>query len=127
MLKKGNVFYLSLVVLVAVVALVVLFSGMGSHTSGVTGNVVKSDMVGTTANVVVEAGPLTPACTDSDNGINTATRGKVTYTDKDYATSFIDFCRSYDSSMLKEYYCKDGHADYQEIRCDNGCKDGACQ
>jgi hypothetical protein len=88
-------------------------------------------------------------CTDSDGGINQYVKGTTcqpSITDVTRLFCKTDVCditsqslklegydptRSYpidvDTSLLLEYYCKDGKMMSKHIECENGCKDGACK
>ncbi len=63
-------------------------------------------------------------CSDSDGGLNYNIRGEV-YLDK----KKVDSCLS--TTMLKEYYCKDGKSSTVissvDYKCPNGCVNGACK
>jgi|GEM_PF-5517183 len=58
-------------------------------------------------------------CSDSDNGLDTNTRGTVT----DGASSFEDSCAG---QKIREQYCSDGYRKELEIICAHGCRDGRC-
>ncbi|MEM0438198.1 MAG: Kazal-type serine protease inhibitor [Candidatus Micrarchaeia archaeon] len=60
-------------------------------------------------------------CTDSDGGKEAGKYGEVTVLDKIYK----DSCSG---NSVKEYYCMNGEAKYEEIACASGysCKSGEC-
>ena len=72
------------------------------------------------------------ACNDSDGGMNIYIKGAVTIpkgTSEDACQiygqgAFVDVCG--ENCAIHEEYCKDGVRNATQIRCPNGCKDGAC-
>ena len=109
--KKGSIalVILGIVALIAVVGLILLFSGKGST----TGNYMSSW-----------------ACTDTERGdIDVYHTGKVTYA----GGEFTDTCADNRNNAIQgagpkliEHYCRGGAVFTQTMRCPNGCVNGAC-
>lgn len=59
-------------------------------------------------------------CTDSDGGLKYFQKGKLITADNTYE----DVCT--DSNFVKEYFCDSLPSYYENYKCTNGCKDGAC-
>lgn len=58
-------------------------------------------------------------CADSDNGLNTDTKGLVSYK----GVVHVDYC---EGEKIMENYCDDGKKGTLEITCINGCDNGRC-
>jgi len=67
--------------------------------------------------------PAENICADSDGGWNYYVKGEV----KNNENSVTDLCNKY-SGILEEYACDDANGNIlmRDIKCDNGCVDGAC-
>ncbi|MFH1564707.1 MAG: fibronectin type III domain-containing protein [bacterium] len=55
-------------------------------------------------------------CADTDGGRDYYTRGT--------SNTFTDYC--IDNTNLREFYCENGEHKTESVRCESGCKDGAC-
>jgi len=66
----------------------------------------------------------TPACTDSDGGINYYVKGTVRYFDGRTYYNYSDYCFS--STGLYERYCSGNYVYGTTYTCPYGCSDGAC-
>ncbi len=75
----------------------------------------KEDVVTGKAVVDFEIG----TCEDSDGGIDKSNKGTVSVEGE----SFTDQCIA---GLIIEYYCDNGKALNQNMRCSNGCRDGRC-
>jgi hypothetical protein len=110
--KKGSIalVILGLVAVIALVGLILLFTGKGE----VTGNYMGSW-----------------ACTDTErDDISVYRTGIVTYA----GGEFTDTCADNNNNAvagagpkLIEYYCKGGAMFTKTMRCTNGCVNGACR
>lgn len=67
----------------------------------------------------------TMTCTDTDSGIDSASRGTITGTNTD-GTTFELTDKCYGSVFLVEYYCDNNQQKNQNFKCENGCKSGVC-
>ena len=76
-----------------------------------------------TGNVVLEGATQANSCEDTDNGVDTATKGAVSGIDNGAEYEKEDICLA---GLLVEYYCEDNKPVNQNIRCDNECSKGAC-
>lgn len=69
------------------------------------------------------------SCTDSDGGVTPELKGllKALYDDngKTGSITYEDVCLS--EKSLKEYYCNENKFAYQQVECEFGCLNGACQ
>jgi|GEM_PF-6122177 len=64
-------------------------------------------------------------CNDTDGGLNYFVKGKAEFNNPGVDSGYMtDAC--IDANRLREYYCKDGTAQYVSYTCANGCQDGAC-
>jgi hypothetical protein len=110
--KKGSIalVILGLVAVIALVGLIMLFTGKGSATGNYMGNY---------------------ACTDTERGdINVYEQGAV----ETYARGrFTDTCADNNNYVVSgagpkliEYYCRGGALFTKVQRCPNGCVNGAC-
>jgi hypothetical protein len=63
------------------------------------------------------------SCTDSDGGINSDLKGttKIFYTGG--STTYQDSCWG---QSVKEYYCENNQAVFEQVFCTNACVNGAC-
>ena len=93
---------ITLIIVVAVIAIVILALGM-------TGQIV---------------GGVPKGCIDSDGGKDYFVKGEIHYNNRD--VSYEDYC-TFSGKKVNEYYC---HSDNQikslREECENGCVDGVC-
>lgn len=78
-----------------------------------------------TSHVVAEVQPLPKVtCTDSDEGIKPGIPGDVKGMTENEEYSFEDDCYQ---DVLVEFYCENGMPESKNVKCQNGCRSGACQ
>lgn len=65
-------------------------------------------------------------CTDSDNGLDYFTKGKVYSTDSTGTFQSYDKCSETTEGQLIEYKCLNNAWYATNYQCPNGCKDGVC-
>ena len=104
-MEKRNLYVIVAVVLIAGLAL----SFYGDYTGNSTLGVDKG------------------ACFDSDGGDDKFVKGVASYENRDYKLTDYCFARGgYGSDVwLQEYFCLE-KIESRDIRCDNGCLNGAC-
>ncbi len=68
--------------------------------------------------------PFTGSCVESDGGNNPTAKGTVRTVTEDGEKSFDDTCLG--GTRLLEYYCGGTEAKNEQIDCEFGCRDGAC-
>ncbi|MEM4215839.1 MAG: hypothetical protein QXD51_02015 [Candidatus Anstonellales archaeon] len=69
------------------------------------------------------------ACSDSDKGKESYTKGTITYTiyysnGRRESSTYTDYC--YDQNNVLEYYCITDGFSSEIIKCPYGCRDGVC-
>lgn len=68
-----------------------------------------------------------PADSQGQSWNNPFLRGIVRYKSYFGANRVIgDTCDAEESTLLKEYYCKNGRVQSEQVTCENGCIEGAC-
>ena len=86
---------------------------IGCKDASITGGAVAVDKA------IKEKADSAASCTDSDGGIDTASKGIVTVGSE----RFYDTCLN---GLLLEYYCDGNNKANQNIRCPNKCDGGKC-
>jgi len=85
------------------------------------------DTIDNNCNGEVNEGCDSTACTDTDTGKDYYEKGTVECSGK----SFEDRCKrssiTNDESGLVEFYCQSGRSNHINVKCTDGCVDGACQ
>jgi len=86
-----------------------------------------NDTIDNNCNGEVNEGCASTACTDTDTGKDYYEKGVVECSGK----SFEDRCKrssiTNDDSGLQEFYCQSGNWREVNVKCTDGCVDGACQ
>lgn len=70
------------------------------------------------------------SCEDSDSGMNQHVKGTIEgrVNINSEKGVFTDYCLVGHKDMLMEYHCnEDGFVTVEMVKCDDGCKDGACE
>jgi len=70
-------------------------------------------------------------CKDSDGGWNIYERGTCISEATNSSLAITDYCLTNESAvptvpMLREFYCSGSSIKHKDVRCSNGCSNGAC-
>ena len=70
----------------------------------------------------IRYGGIPEGCNDSDGGQDYFTKGVTLYQNREMA--YVDICLRQDK--LREHYCDRDRVKIKNVRCDDGCAEGAC-